>query len=52
MEYEICFGESAFLIEEVVKEMIINGYEPQGGVCRAELGFYQAMIKKEYTKQK
>ena len=47
MKYEICFGESAFLIEDAVKEMIINGYEPQGGIFVIENGFYQAMIKKQ-----
>lgn len=60
MEYEIAVGKTSELLEEVVNQMISEGWEPQGGITTflaakdrflsgqnlAGVSFAQAMVRK------
>lgn len=46
-EYQVVSEEYLGDLEDEVHELIKSGWEPQGGLCVREFGFYQAMILKE-----
>ena len=45
MEYKIVAGKGPGELIEHVNAQIKLGWKPQGGVCRDDYYFYQAMIK-------
>lgn len=44
-EYAIANGSSTAALMLDVQEMMRMGWNPSGGVCRGEMGFYQAMVR-------
>lgn len=49
MKYEILEAPGVIALEDMVNEMLENGWEPQGGLCSTKYGtttyYSQAMVK-------
>ena len=50
-KYEVAMNDNVLSLEDDVREMIDDGWKPQGGICVNGIDddeyYYQAMIKEE-----
>lgn len=54
MKYEVVEGPELYILEEIVNEMLEDGWNPQGGLCSTKCGtttyYSQAMLKHDEVK--
>lgn len=45
LDYTVCKGSTPYALEQAVSKLLIEGWQPLGGVGASDIHYLQAMVK-------